>query len=325
MAEPDPHRGRDDVRPVWQRLAQLLLAVGLAAVATGAVYFEWRRTPAVAARPHPGVAAATPRPDPPETDPAAPHPARPTPSVPTGTPTLGAAALTAALNRYLRAVGVDLSVAVRDRRTGLSYTYRPAARYATASIVKLDVLGTLLLQAQDDGRELTGTEDSLARSMIESSDNDAATTLWNDVGGADAITDANRRMGLTQTSPDPDGYWGDTLTTAADRVRLLGALTGRVGPLNGASTAYARILLANVESDQAWGVTAAARTGESTIVKNGWWQNDDGGWIVNSVGAIDGPHTHVDIAVLSVGSSDQATGIEVVEHVAELTRRYLGW
>jgi hypothetical protein len=69
----------------------------------------------------------------------------------------------------------------------------------TASIVKLDILAALLLQRQDAGRLLTSAEQVLARSMITESDNDAASVLWQRIGGASGLAKANRRLGLRET------------------------------------------------------------------------------------------------------------------------------
>src|SRR5205809_732409 len=77
-----------------------------------------------------------------------------------------------------------VSVAVADHGSGLVATYHANLRFETASIVKVDVLATLLLVAQDAHRELTQTERSLARQMIGESDNDAADDLWEAVGGS---------------------------------------------------------------------------------------------------------------------------------------------
>jgi len=73
---------------------------------------------------------------------------------------------------------VRFAVALVDGRTGNSYAYRPTTAFETASIVKVDILATLLLRAQDNGRSLTSSESALATRMIRASDNDAATSLW---------------------------------------------------------------------------------------------------------------------------------------------------
>ena len=56
--------------------------------------------------------------------------------------------------------------------------------YLEASLVKVPILLTLLRQATEEGRELTEEEEYLAALMIEYSDNDATTALYESVGGA---------------------------------------------------------------------------------------------------------------------------------------------
>ena len=50
-----------------------------------------------------------------------------------------------------------MSVAVLDMDSGASAVYGEGA-FDTASIVKVDILAALLLQAQDAGRQLTAAE-----------------------------------------------------------------------------------------------------------------------------------------------------------------------
>ncbi|MFE0348792.1 serine hydrolase [Streptomyces griseoluteus] len=195
------------------------------------------------------------------------------------------------------------------------------ALYDTASIVKVDILATLLLQAQDAGRPLTAQERALAEPMIRNSDNAATNLLWREIGGAPGLEAANKRMGLTSTKGGPGPKWGLTQTTASDQIRLLrcvfdGAATSNTNsPLNEDSRAYIRDLMTRVASDQAWGVSAAS--GSDHALKNGWLQRTTSGlWDVNSVGRItvDG-HRYL-VAVLSDGSSSMNDGISVVERAA---------
>ncbi|MCG8968826.1 MULTISPECIES: serine hydrolase [Streptomyces] len=195
------------------------------------------------------------------------------------------------------------------------------APYDTASIVKVDILATLLLQAQDTGRHLTAQERALAEPMIRNSDNAATNALWRVIGGAPALEAANKRMGLTSTKGGPGAKWGLTQTTASDQIRLLltvfdGTATSKTAsPLNKDSRAYIQTLMTRVASDQAWGVSAAS--GSDYALKNGWLQRTTSGlWDVNSVGrvTVDG-HRYL-VAVLSGGSVSMSDGISLVERAA---------
>ena len=231
-------------------------------------------------------------------------------------------ALTAALKKYAATVP-EFSVAVLDRKTGQRYAFRGSERYETASVVKVQVLACLLLDAQDDDRDLTATELSLAKRMIRYSDNDATTSLFARLGRATAVTRSNERLGLTHTTVS--GAWGLTRTTVNDQVRLLGELVDTHGPLDNDSRELAFKLMSTVDDDQDWGVPVVARVGETATVKNGWLPRsaDGGRWIINTVGRVTGDDVDVSIAVLSHDNGSMSGGIRVVEKAAKLTRRYL--
>jgi hypothetical protein len=212
----------------------------------------------------------------------------------------------------------SVSVAVEDLTTGAEGSYDGADnQFETASIVKVDILATLLLQCQQKGTSLTGTEKSLATTMIENSDNDSATALYDDDGGASAIDDANKTFGLADTKVGTDGYWGLTQTTSQDQVRLLQAVFATGSPLNSTGQDYIRGLMSQVESDQRWGVSAAADSGTSYFVKNGWLPSSETGlWSINSIGEVQhGGHTYL-VAVLSDKQTAEDSGIDHIQTVA---------
>jgi beta-lactamase class A len=232
-------------------------------------------------------------------------------------------ALDAALKKYA-ATAPEFSVAVLDKTTGQRYSYRGTERYETASVVKVQVLACLLLTAQDKDRDLTSTELSLAKRMIRASDNNATTALVQRLGSASAISRCNKRLGLTQTKVS--GSWGLTRTTVDDQVKLLSELVDTKGPLDADSRKLAFTLMSTVQSDQDWGVPAAAKSGETATVKNGWLSRstEGGRWIVNTDGRITGDDgVDVSVSVLSHGHASQGAGIAVVEKVAKMTRQYL--
>jgi len=232
------------------------------------------------------------------------------------------ATLTAALTAYAATDQAEFALAVVDHRTGLNYTFHGDEAFATASVVKVDILAALLLRAQDAGRGLTATEQSLADIMIRYSDNDAASTLWDMIGGADGLAGADARLGLTGTVPGPDGWWGMTTTTVADRVRLLDVIADPGGPL-AASRDYVLDLMSRVAADQAWGASAAADPEETVALKNGWVDDGTGTWIVNTTGRITGPGTDLTIAVLSDHQPGYAAGVASVEKIVALVRSAL--
>jgi beta-lactamase family protein len=231
-------------------------------------------------------------------------------------------ALSTALRKYAATVP-EFSVAVLDRKTGHRYSFRGSERYETASVVKVQVLACLLLNAQDNHRDLTATELSLAKRMIRYSDNDATTSLFARLGRAPAVTRSNRRLGLTQTTVS--SAWGLTRTTVNDQVKLLAELVDDDGPLDDDSRKLAFKLMSTVDDDQDWGVPVVARSGETATVKNGWLprSTEGGRWIINTVGRVTGDDVDVSIAVLSHNHGTMSGGISVVEKAAKLTRQHL--
>jgi hypothetical protein len=237
------------------------------------------------------------------------------------------AALTAALATLAAAKAApDFAVAVLEHDTGISYTFGADEAFETASVVKVEILAALLLQARDHGRSLTANEQSLAKVMIRQSDNNAATTLWWKIGGASGLSDANDTLGLTETVPGTGGWWGLTKTTVSDQVKLLDAIADPTGPL-GDSNQVILDLMGSVVDDQDWGVSAATGPGESTALKNGWMtqSNQGGRWSVNSVGRVTGTDTDVTLAVMTNGHTTLSQGIAFVENITKLTRTQLAW
>ncbi|MFD5746216.1 serine hydrolase [Streptomyces sp. NPDC127033] len=215
----------------------------------------------------------------------------------------------------------SVSVALIDLKDGREADYgvgvgKTTATYDTASIVKVNILVALLLQAQDEHRALTTAEKTRATKMIKVSDNESADALWRAIGKGDGLDAANRRLGMTGTTAGSGPLWGLTQSTAADQIALLSAVFGddATSPLTAASRTYVRSLMGGIEPGQDWGVSAA---GTVTGLKNGWLSRSATGlWDVNSIGRIvvDG-HTYL-LAVLSRGSASMEAGISLVEKAA---------
>ncbi|WP_046726702.1 serine hydrolase [Streptomyces humi] len=226
------------------------------------------------------------------------------------------ALLSTAMAKVTVPAGAKVSAAVLDLDSGDSAVYGDAA-FDTASIVKVDILATLLLQAQDAGRQLTATEQAYATKMIENSDNTSASQLWDEIGQAAGLDAANKRFGLTSTEGGDGALWGLTQTTAADQLVLLRQVFGDGSKLSEASRAYVQGLMKTVESDQRWGVSAAA-DGSGSALKNGWLARSTTGlWDVNSIGRVTVGGTDYLVAVLSKGTVSQAKGISLVEAAAK--------
>ncbi|GAA5177239.1 serine hydrolase [Rugosimonospora acidiphila] len=251
----------------------------------------------------------------PSATPSAPGPASPRPSVDP------AVYVRARIAAYLAQYGSHASFALLDKVTGEEVLYQEGTEFETGSIVKVDILATLLWQGQQSGTSLSQSQRQLATQMITESDNDAATALWDQIGGASALAEANAVFGLTETTPGQDGYWGLTTTTAADQLRLLQLIANSSGPLNSSSRAYLLGLMSRVDGDQRWGVPVAADAQATGVyVKNGWLSRstEDDKWIINSIGRIVEPAHDWLIVVLSNYNATQNSGITLVQHAADL-------
>ncbi|WP_330172208.1 serine hydrolase [Streptomyces sp. NBC_01498] len=214
------------------------------------------------------------------------------------------------------------TVAVRDLDGRHTAAYGTgSAAYDTASIVKVDILASLLLKAQDHGTSLTAAQKKQAAQMIRRSDNAATDALWKALGGTRGLDAANKRLGLKDTHGDPDGHWGLTRTTAADQATLLEAVLGDAhSPLTASSRAHVRSLMSTVVPEQRWGISAADdRPGSAAapVLKNGWLpRSATGKWDVNSIGRVErGGHTLL-VVVLSDGQRTYREGVDLVERAA---------
>lgn len=226
----------------------------------------------------------------------------------------------ALLTKAMKAVTLEdeaeVSVAVLAVDSGESAVYGEGA-FDTASIVKVDILATLLLQAQDADRRLTATEKTYATAMITNSDNASASALWDIIGQADGLDTANKRFGLTGTSGGDGALWGLTQTTAADQLTLLQQVFGDDSELGAASRRYLQGLMGEIAADQHWGVSAVA-DGTAWALKNGWLARSSTGlWDINSIGRVTVDGDEYLMAALSDGNSTKAKGISLVEAAAK--------
>ncbi|MEL4359416.1 MULTISPECIES: FG-GAP-like repeat-containing protein [unclassified Luteococcus] len=173
------------------------------------------------------------------------------------------------------------SIGVAWRKAGSSTIhsyYKGSKSNVTASIVKVQIMATVMYQAQQKGRGLTSWEISQMIPMIKQSDNTAATNLYQHVGGRTAVQSVINRMGLRETTLGPGGYWGLTVTTAPDQVVLVDHFSRKNPVLNDSMRSYGLSLMRGASS---WGVNQGP--GTDIAVKNGWLPRTDG-WHVNSVG-----------------------------------------
>jgi hypothetical protein len=253
------------------------------------------------------------------TRPAATLPARVT------SPGSHASPLGSAAQSYVESRYGTIRVAVYDLAAGQEWSLGSGVAQDEASIVKVDILEALLSQRPGG---LTADDQLLAQQMIEDSDNDAATSLWDLAGGDTGIGAYNTRAGLTQTVPStcvvcsgfPWPGWGLTTTTPQDQLVLLRRLVEPGGPLTASERQYALSLMENVTQDQRWGVSSGVPAGVTVALKDGWLPlnaaNDN--WQVNSIGWVNGAGRDYLLAMLSTGNSSEQYGIDTLNSLGAM-------
>lgn len=218
--------------------------------------------------------------------------------------------------------GKASALALYDRTTATSCTFRASTAFDSASVVKVTILGALLRQAAEEHRLLTSREVDLTTDMITKSDNAATNALWHQIGHA-GIQHFLDLAGMRDTVPGPKGKWGLTQITAGDQVKLLRLLTSDNHVLGERARAYALRLMNRVVPDQRWGTPAGAPGTATVHVKNGWLQRSANGWRVHSVGVFTGGGHDYGMAVLSHGSRTMEDGVTTVERAARAVNRDL--
>ncbi|RFS86266.1 serine hydrolase [Actinomadura spongiicola] len=230
-----------------------------------------------------------------------------------------AARLRRAVRAYIEKRPGKAGVMATDLRTGLSFGENEKGEFVSASVMKVDILASLVLQRQRArrGLGLSDGERDLASSMIRVSDNSAADSLYSKAGHGSGVTKSNKRLGLVETTPFSTS-WGSSTTSPADQVRLLRDLVSDTSPIGASGRQYILGLMGSVVEEQAWGVSAAALPGEKVALKNGWTpvRHQGTGWTVNSIGRITGRDHDFLVAVCSGDNPTMGAGVTTVEHVA---------
>lgn len=214
------------------------------------------------------------------------------------------------------------ALALYDRTTATSCTFRAKTAFDSASVVKVTILGALLRQAMEQHRGLTAREMKLTTAMITKSDNDSTNALWHQIGPA-GIQHFLTLAGMRDTVPGPKGCWGHTQVTADDQLKLLRLLTSDNSVLDRDARAYALRLMNRVVPQQRWGTPAGAPATATVQVKNGWLPRATNGWRVHSVGVFTGGGHDYGMAVLSQDNRTMDDGVATIEGAARAINRDL--
>ena len=237
-----------------------------------------------------------------------------------------------AARAYVNGRSGTVTAAVYDVSTGQTWTLGSSKPQAEASVVKLNILEALYAQHGRDG--LSASDTSLTRQMMEDSDNDAATDLWEEAGGPSRIASFNTAAGLTDTEPSscvqcpdfPWPGWGLSTTTPTDQLALLRELVKPGGLLTGSQRDAALELMENVAPSQRWGVSGGVPAAATVALKDGWLPLNDSNtdWQINSVGWVSGSGRDYLMAVLTTGNPTEQYGIDTINELAAQVWQRLG-
>jgi hypothetical protein len=222
----------------------------------------------------------------------------------------------AALNGRSSVVGL----AAVDPEFHLTCNFHASRHFDAASVIKATIISALLLKVGGPVH-LSAHQRHLAWLMITESDNDAATTLWDEVGRMHMQEFLNR-AGMRHTVLNY--AWGLTLLTAHDEMLLLRVLSNPGKVLSAKSRSYVLWLMAHVVAYERWGVSAGAPADVTVHLKNGWLPYPDGSdWHINSIGAFTGHGIGYQIVILTSGNAGESYGIQTVQAAAFVINKQL--
>jgi uncharacterized membrane protein YgcG len=227
---------------------------------------------------------------------------------------------TRAMRRFLARRSGNITAAVYDVAANTTFLYHPGDREQTASIIKVNILALLLSQAQARHEPLDSDDQATATGMIEESDNDDATDLWDEEGGSASVAAFDARLQMTQTTPNY--AWGLTETTPRDQLRLLRHIALPNTVLRYDYRQSELYLMEHVIGEDYWGITAGPARGVTVAVKNGWLPVANG-WQINSIGMVHGDHRFYLIAVMTNANPDEGYGIDTIEGISQIVWGYL--
>jgi len=215
------------------------------------------------------------------------------------------------------AAGRNVTAHVHDHRTGCVYELRADTPITTASVIKAQILAGVLFHAQDRGVPVSAADRDRIDLMMRFSHNAPPTSaLYAAVGGAAGMEALDGRFGLTATAHT--STYGATVSTARDRTRLVEQLLIGGGPLGAEAVAAAWETMSTVTSTQQWGLSAGLPEGHDVALKNGFFPLSGRGWRVGTSGVVATPDGGTYAAtILTDGNPDEASGITLVEQVAE--------
>ncbi len=274
-----------------------------------------------------------------------PHRARTvSPTTATGVGLTGAE-LQQLLNRQLGADASRVSIAIRDRRSGIVVQAGTTKAMVTASIIKVALAITVVEPILSEDEELDKATAQLVEAMICSSDNAATQKLFERVGPY-GLAQTYRKLRLSSTSPA--GSWGMSKITSMDQLTIIDALVTPNEVVGVKTQDYLLHLMGNIDADQRWGISAGTGEDADVLLKNGWLPLADidseaepdsdqspispvktkpssasareeelnERWVVHSSGIVVGDSHNYEIVIMTQDNSTFEDGVALVESVS---------
>ncbi|MCI9888778.1 serine hydrolase [Micrococcales bacterium 31B] len=197
---------------------------------------------------------------------------------------------------YLSANGLRNGLAVRDDKSGRTYSVNGGEVFYQLSTTKVLYAAALMKSAQNAGRAVNATEKDLIWRAITVSDNTAAASLYARIGYAPGATYYAHTAGITGLTFGPN--WGDTEGTAPSALDMIDTLVVGGGGLNAGNHAYLLSALRSVDASQRWGTPV---TTALVAVKDGW-DDEDNEYAMNTVHTVQGANRSYSAAMLTVNT-----------------------
>jgi len=191
----------------------------------------------------------------------------------------------------------------------------PSRVHSSASVVKVMFMVALLREPGVRHDALTRFEQALLEPMIQRSDNQTATAIYNRVGEG-ALYRLARDAGLDHFTTQP--LWGLTTITAASQARFFNGLERYIPKRH---RDYAMRLLRRIVPSQRWGIPRFVPQVWRLHFKGGWSGRPS--WRVNQVMTLREPSRRFSVAILTRNQPSKEYGEITIEGVARrLLRGY---
>jgi hypothetical protein len=210
---------------------------------------------------------------------------------------------------------VMLGVSMQDEQGRALVAVEDSQPFVLASVAKLYLLVAYLAQVESREERLGEDDLDLLDPMIRYSDNRSAASVWEDIGELEGLNHFLLTHDFQALTMAEEGAWGTLEASPGEVTALLRRLAGG-NLLAPESTQVAMKLLSRIDEEQAWGISyGVPQEGSTVYLKNGWYP-EEGGWRINSAGAVHTPRGTYFIAIFAYPAPSMEAGVEVVERVA---------